>query len=183
MQLTNILMLLQWALRITAFIEIGLLVIAIALISIPQSARKAARTGSTFESLLYFKDVKFILLYLASAIMIFGFMVPPFYLPTYIEVVSGASANTGSSLSATYNAGSILGRLCVGLLGDTRLGRFNVVLTCMILSGTFQLVFWLPAHGNIGLTFAFAALEGFVSGGYIGLLPVVLAQIFPSEKL
>jgi MFS transporter, MCT family, solute carrier family 16 (monocarboxylic acid transporters), member 10 len=51
-----------------------------------------------------------------------------------------------------------------------------------ILSGVQCLAMWLVTS-NVGVLVAFASLYGFCSGIFIAVLPVIVAQITPVEKL
>ena len=60
-----------------------------------------------------FRDPKFVLLLIGSAIGTFPLFVPPFFIPLYAGSL-GISATVGSLLLATFNLSSGLGRLGFG---------------------------------------------------------------------
>lgn len=53
----------------------------------------------------------------------------------------------------------------------------------MILSGLVQLLVWAIPKGSLPAAYVFALLYGAFGGGYIGLMPLVLAHIFDRNKL
>ena len=79
------------------------------------------------------------------------------------------------------NAASILGRILGGFVADET-GPANIVYPMTILSGVQCLGMWLVTS-DVGVLVAFVLLYGFCSGIFIAVLPVIVAQISPEEKL
>lgn len=91
----------------------------------------------------------------------------------------------GAGVNSTFNAGSVIGRLGLGFIADTRLGKINTYAIAVLTSGLLQFVSWLAAvsDGNRAATFLFAVLFGLAGGGELGLYPTVLADLFPEADL
>ncbi|KAF8520758.1 major facilitator superfamily domain-containing protein [Hysterangium stoloniferum] len=138
---------------------------------------------SFWSGINMFKDPKFVMLYCASGLSIFGYMIPYYYVPTYAQTQFNASPLVGSILSAILDLGLVVGRVALGFAADSKLGTVNSIVTAMVLAGICQFAFWLPASDSLPLLYIFAFLYGIFGGGYIGLLPAVLARIFDSNLL
>jgi len=83
------------------------------------------------------------------------------------------------------NLASALGRIVLGAVADTRVGRMNTVLIGMGAAGMSQWLWWSLANykGSYGLAMAGSVMYGFLGGGYIGIFPVVLAHVFDHRRL
>ncbi|OTB00350.1 hypothetical protein M426DRAFT_324392 [Hypoxylon sp. CI-4A] len=101
------------------------------------------------------------------------------FLPfNYIQLQAqeqGIDASIIPYLLPILNAVSILGRILPGFLGD-KFGRFNVMISISGLSGVITLALWVPGKSTAA-TVVYGAVFGFSSGGFISLLPAVVAQI------
>ena len=88
-----------------------------------------------------FKDVRFILLLIGTAVAIFPLFVPPFFLPLYGTSI-GLSTTTSSFLLAGYNLASAAGRIGFGLGADALLGSLNSLGLCLFLVAFSTLLIW-----------------------------------------
>ncbi|KAL5383367.1 hypothetical protein DPSP01_006052 [Paraphaeosphaeria sporulosa] len=79
------------------------------------------------------------------------------------------------------NASSIIGRILGGLAADST-GAGNAVYPMTILSGLLCLGTW-AVTSSIPLLVIFVLLYGFCSGVFVAVLPVIVAQITPADKL
>lgn len=61
-----------------------------------------------------------------------------------------------------------MGRIFLGLAGDSKLGVMNSIVSGMALAGLCQFVLWLPASNSLPLLYVFSFVYGFFGGGYIG---------------
>lgn len=84
-------------------------------------------------------------------------------------------------LVTVVNAGTIPGRFITGYLAD-RLGRFNVIITSIFLTGVVNLAIWMPFGYNLKVLYAYAFLYGCCSGSIFSLLPVCCGQICKTEQ-
>lgn len=89
---------------------------------------------------------------------------------------------------AIMNVGGLVGRIVPAALSD-RVGRFNILFPCALLSGISCLALWLPASfastqsGRVALEVTFALSFGFSSGGFIALINACIAQISKTEEV
>ncbi|KAJ2500316.1 hypothetical protein GGH96_002813 [Coemansia sp. RSA 1972] len=121
---------------------------------------------------------KFVLLFVSSLFAAGGYYAPYYYMPPYVEGVrEGWSAN----ISSILNAGSIVGRVVIGLLADY-LGPLNSLLLSSVLSTIAVLVLWLPFK-SLGTLVASAVIFGFCSGSLVSLIPVITANLFGIKRL
>ncbi|KAJ1854797.1 hypothetical protein GGH12_002595 [Coemansia sp. RSA 1822] len=123
---------------------------------------------------------KFVLLFVSSLFAAGGYYAPYYYMPPYVESVlkqEGWSAN----ISSILNAGSIVGRVVIGLLADY-LGPLNSLLLSSALSTIAVLVLWLPFK-SLGTLIASAVIFGFCSGSLVSLIPVITANLFGIKRL
>ncbi|KIJ57248.1 hypothetical protein M422DRAFT_198681 [Sphaerobolus stellatus SS14] len=172
----------QWALWISAAIAAFLNFIALFFFKVRTNPR-SVRQKSIWSGLKLFKDPKFVTLYCASALTVFGYLVPYFYVPTYAQTQLQASATTGAILAAIIDLGMAIGRVLLGLMADSRIGALNTLSGAMALSGIVHFTFWLPASNSLPLLYIFAFTYGFFGGGYIGLYPAVLVRLFDPNQL
>lgn len=177
----------QWALWVMASISAALHVIAIILIKDPpilnlQENWRAERR-SYRDELGIFKDPKFVTLYIANVLSLFGYLVPFFYIPTFAQTQLGSSAFVGAVLAADMDFGMSLGRIILGYFANSSFGTMNVIIISMAISALGQICLWLPSTDSIILLFICAFVYGFFGGGSAGIVPVVLAQIFPPNRL
>lgn len=76
---------------------------------------------------------------------------------------------------------SIVGRVVSGLVAD-KLGRFNSIIIVAFLLGAFTVALWIPAKNSAAII-AYGVLFGFASGGFIPLVPSVIAQILDVREI
>ena len=114
------------------------------------------------------------LLVLASFLIFFGLFLPLNFVILQALTV-GTDPDLASYLLAILNAVSILGRTLPGWLGD-RYGRFNVLTSTNFFSSIIVLALWLPSKSTAPVV-VFAALYGFSSGAFVGMIPACIAQI------
>ena len=87
----------------------------------------------------------------------------------------GVSSNTAFYTLAVLNAGSILGRIAPAYLSDA-CGRFNILAPSAFFTGLSTLVFWTFAKSIVPIMM-YAAVYGFFSGAFNGLIVPCIAQI------
>lgn len=124
---------------------------------------------------------KFFILYLISNTVSFFALFPPlFFLPSYAASMN-ASPNITKYILTIANAGSVIGRILPGFVGD-KIGRVNSLIPCLFFSGLTTLVFWLPCRGD-ALLVVFAITFGISSGAVVSLGPATLGQLFGVANL
>lgn len=162
-----------WAMRITAFLILGLMVIA----NLTLRSRLPPKGWSAWqlsEFTKHFKDSKFTFTVLAACLFFFGMFLPFNYI-----VVSAKQNGMGPELAAylvsILNAASVIGRILPGWIGD-KVGRYNIMILISYASGILVLALWLTTTGNLP-TILFASFYGFTTGAFVSLAPACLAQI------
>lgn len=186
-----------WAMRICAFLILGLLLVAMLTVKsrLPPKPR-------AFELKVFwepFLDTRFNLVTISSFLFFMGLFIPI----NFIEVqaaASGMSTRLAGYLISILNAAryatpsilahrnaqllmfhSIFGRIIPGILAD-KFGRFNMQLFMSFFAGIIVLALALPASSNAAFI-VFAILYGFASGAYVSLAPAQIAYISKVEQI
>ncbi|KAI0389301.1 MFS general substrate transporter [Xylariaceae sp. FL0594] len=121
-----------------------------------------------------FRDIRYSLVVAASFFVFWGLYLPFNFINLQAQQ-QGVSPDLVPYILPILNAVGIFGRIIPGMVAD-RAGRFNVTILVTALSAVFTLALWIPGKST-ATTFIFGALYGFASGGYISLIPPVIAQI------
>lgn len=192
-----------WAMRISAFLILALLIIAILTVTTHNPPKFQPITWKRMTT--PFTEFPFLCLTIGLLLFTFGVYVPIDYISVE-AAAAGVDANLVLYLIPILNAGryvcyyykdnvclymnvsmltdvlfSLFGRLFSGFAGD-KWGRFNVFVTVCYLTAIFTLGLWIPAS-TTGSRIAFATLFGFMSGAYVALLPALVLQISPPTEI
>ncbi|TEB24234.1 MFS general substrate transporter [Coprinellus micaceus] len=125
-------------------------------------------------------DTRFSLLVVGSCFVALGLFTPFFYIVEYARHLPAAEGFNPYYVLAILNAGGILGRIAPAWLSDT-FGHYNLLLPAAFLAGLSCVTLWLCAR-TLVLLLAFAAVYGFLSGGFVSLItPCVVRISDPSE--
>jgi MFS family permease len=167
-----------WAMRISAFLMLFLLIIANMTIRDhhPPQPNKVTRA----QLVKPFAEPQFVLVAAGLFCFSYGVFVPINYLPAQATAV-GMDPNLVQYLIPILNAASLFGRLGAGIVAD-KVGRYNVFIVVCYMSGIWILVLWLADTSNAALI-AFAVLFGFFSGAYVSLVTPLVMQISPIAEL
>ncbi|KAI0711315.1 major facilitator superfamily domain-containing protein [Earliella scabrosa] len=159
-----------WGVRASAFLTLGLLVIANLTMTtrttIIKASPQAPRSG---QSLL--RDYPYWIAAAGATLTVLGLYIPYFYLQLFVNV-HGLSPTLAFYSVAVLNAASFFGRNILNFAAD-HVGQFNV--TCPVSVISAGLVFVMFAATTTDGVIAFAILYGFFSGGFASLLPATLA--------
>ncbi|KAF2994039.1 hypothetical protein E8E13_000394 [Curvularia kusanoi] len=166
-----------WAMRITAFLYLALLLVALAMLR--SRLEHTPSRSRLIELLNPLREWYISSLGIAGFLVFLGVFLPYNYLVVE-AVAAGMDRTLADSLLVVMSATSILGRIVPGWAGD-RLGRFNVTITLTFLSSLFVLAVWGPAS-NDSIRVAFSALYGFTSGAFVSMVPTLIAQVCPDPK-
>jgi MFS family permease len=167
-----------WAMRVTAFIILALLVIVNTTVKAFTPPQPRKLTLEMFWRPL--TEYQYSSLAIGLAIFTWGMYVPMNYLQ--VEAVSnGMRASLVEYLVSMFGAGSLFGRLLAGVFGD-RFGLFNVFITVCYIAALLILALWIPAY-NDACRIAFAVLYGFFSGAYVSQMPALAAQVSPLRDI
>lgn len=117
----------------------------------------------------------------AYALQVFAFFVgfmglymPFFYGQVYALRNSITNPNLSFYLLAIMNSASIFGRIIPNFIAD-RLGPFNVVIPCTLISGILCFCF-IKATSSAGLI-VLMGFYGFFSGTYVSIPPTIIVQL------
>ncbi|KAK0706027.1 major facilitator superfamily domain-containing protein [Lasiosphaeria miniovina] len=176
----------RWTLRIyAAFNLVAGLPIAWA---VPKSRFAAASTAegperrNTHVSRALASRATFIFSAVAAFLQAAGAQLPLSFIPSY-TVVLGLDASKGATLLAASNAINAVSRILTGYAGD-RFGRQNTLVLTLLLAATSVFAFWLSSllattsSASLPLWLAFIVLYSFSAGGYYGLFPALIAEVF-----
>ncbi|KAF1960694.1 MFS general substrate transporter [Byssothecium circinans] len=169
----------EWSLRVVALIIAVCYTIAL-LVSdtkAPNNPTKSLRRLFDFKGFL---DRRYSVLVAGAFLAMLGQFVPYYYIGAY-TVDTYPEAPAGPYLLPVMNASSFLGRILGGLAADNT-GPSNTTYPMTILAGLLCLGMWATTALVQVLT-SFVILYGFCSGVFIAVLPVIIAQITPAERL
>ncbi|OJJ53835.1 hypothetical protein ASPSYDRAFT_1163183 [Aspergillus sydowii CBS 593.65] len=167
-----------WAMRISAFLILSLLIIATATVKTrnPPMSKRATK-DQIIQSLT---EMGFVAVMIGIFLFTIGFFVPVTYL--VVQAISaGMDPNLAHYLVPILNAGSLVGRLISGFAGD-KIGRYNTFIIVCYLTGIMTLALWIPANSDQAII-TFAVLFGFFSGAYVSLIAALIVQISPLREI
>ncbi|RDW63988.1 hypothetical protein BP5796_10490 [Coleophoma crateriformis] len=167
-----------WAMRIAAFLVLGLLIIANLTVKsrLPHTPKKL----QFMAFIKPFSEPAFTLMCTGSFLFVFGLFLPFNFITLQAQSI-GMSSHLSGYLIPILNAASIFGRIFPGIAGD-RWGRYNVLMFTSVFSFIIILALWLPSKSNAP-AIVFAALYGFSSGAWISTSPAIIAQISPIREI
>ncbi len=121
------------------------------------------------------------LLYAAQALVSVAIFTPFSHLPAYAEQ-TGIDPVRAAGLVGVIGAASVVGRLTLGPVAD-RVGLLLTYRLCFVAIGV-SFGFWLwPTGASYGVLAVHAAILGVGYGGFVALLPGVLAERFGLRQL
>ncbi|RDL31536.1 Monocarboxylate transporter [Venustampulla echinocandica] len=167
-----------WSIRIIAFIAFGCYLAGTMLVKPRLPIGRQRRVAIDFRA---FKSPR--LCFLAVAVFSFEFIIfgCAALLPTYVRY-SGLSLDTQYYSLTVLNSMSLIGRVIPGFAAD-RVGRFNILLSLVLITLIVMAAVWLPfGSRNEGTLYAVVAIFGFGSGGWLSLAPVCAGQLCGTEE-
>ncbi|KAE8154689.1 major facilitator superfamily domain-containing protein [Aspergillus avenaceus] len=168
----------KWAIRVIAFTALACYTLGFTLIKrrLPASTQSRATVD-----LRAFKSPR--LCFLAVAVFSFEFIIfgCAALLPTYVRY-AGLPTDIQFYSLTVLNAMSFMGRVLPGIAADL-LGRFNILLSLVVLTLLIMAAVWLPFGSRSEATlYAVVAVFGFGSGGWLSLAPVCAGQLCKTEE-
>ncbi|MCJ1247159.1 hypothetical protein MMC30_004371 [Trapelia coarctata] len=165
-----------WAVRAMAFIMLGTLALAIALLR----PRLPPRKSGPFYDLAALKDPAYTSFVLGLTLAFIAFFIPFFYAQSYALNIH-MDADLSFYLLSIMNAAGMIGRLLPNAVAD-KVGNLNIIVPCAFLSALFLFV-WIAATTQPSLI-AVSVLYSFFSGGLMALPPAVIVFLAPNlQKL
>ncbi|OCL10364.1 major facilitator superfamily transporter [Glonium stellatum] len=167
-----------WAMRICAFLILGLLIFANLTVR-----SRIAPTKRPFSPMAFVRPLKEPSFFLLTAAVFFFYwgMFTPFTFIVEEARTHGMSQHLANYLVPILNGASVIGRTVPNVVAD-KVGRFNVMIVMTAFTTILILALWLPATGNVPIVL-FAALFGISSGAGIGLTPALCAQVSPIKDI
>ncbi|KAJ1801362.1 hypothetical protein LPJ59_000363 [Coemansia sp. RSA 2399] len=166
-----------WALRITGIIIF--VVNSVASLFMRNRLHVEAREKIIDFSVV--RDPKFMLVFMGAICCVTGYFTPFFELPTFAIQKMGKSNSFSDNLVTIINAASVVGRVGTGQIAPF-LGTINTMAGCMFIASLSILILWLPFQAT-GTVIACAIVYGLFCGGFISLLPVVMANIWGVQRI
>lgn len=120
------------------------------------------------------------LMYLSQVLLSVAIFTPFAHLPAYAES-AGIAPVTAAGLVGTVGAASVVGRLALGPVAS-RLGLFRTYRGCFAAIGV-SFALWLWPGGGYPALVVHAVVFGVGYGGFVALLPGVVARRFGIERL
>ncbi|UKZ52798.1 hypothetical protein TrVGV298_006585 [Trichoderma virens] len=167
-----------WSMRISAFLILALLIIAI--ITVKTHNPPKFQPITVKRMVTPFTEFQFFCLSMGLLLFTFGLYTPINYIS--VEAAeAGMDPNLVLYLIPILNAGSLFGRIFSGYAGD-KWGRYNVFIGVCYMAGIFVLGLWIPAS-TTAARIAFATLFGFFSGAYVALIAALVVQVSPPTEI
>ncbi|KAF7712071.1 Uncharacterized protein PECH_004922 [Penicillium ucsense] len=161
-----------WAMRICAFLILGMLVISN--VTLRSRIKHTKKPFDIMNFVRPLKDKKFMITVAACFCFFWGMFLPFTFVITQAQRY-GMSEHLSLYLIPILNAASVFGRTIPGYLAD-RVGRYNIMIFFSYLSAILVLALWLPSRSNVP-AIIFSALYGFSSGAFVSIVPALIAQI------
>ncbi|VDB99736.1 unnamed protein product [Peniophora sp. CBMAI 1063] len=166
-----------WGVRASAFIVLGLLLLANVLMHPRNAITSSEKPKPNLAS--YFTDWPYIFTIAGAFFVLFGLFFPYFYLQLF-SVLHGLDNTFAFYTIAILNAAALPGRIVPNLFVP-RFGIFNVLAFCSV--ACFALMFAMFGTTSVASVTVFAILYGFFSGAFFTLITVAVATLArePSE--
>ncbi|KAM0552016.1 hypothetical protein ACHAPJ_008126 [Fusarium lateritium] len=161
-----------WMMRTMAFMFLFLL--GIACLTVKSRLPPRPKPFVFMEYINGLRELPLLITVIGYFLFMWGMFLPFNYVLLQAEA-AGMSETLIPYLLPILNAVSILGRIIPGIIAD-KLGRYNVMIFITFISALFCLVIWIPVKDTAGIV-VFAVIFGFSSGGYISLVPTLIAQL------
>ncbi|GBE86407.1 major facilitator superfamily domain-containing protein [Sparassis latifolia] len=162
-----------WTVRYTAFMTLGLLVIANCIMTTRMPSAKELQNRRSPDIMSILTDTPYMIAALGAFFCLWGLFYPYFYLQVFVED-HGLSPTLAFYTIAILNAGSVPGRCLPNLIGDI-IGPFNVFIPCCFICGA--LMFAMFGCTSPGGVIVFSILFGFFSGACIAINPPALVSL------
>lgn len=167
----------SFALRIMAVYSASLLLVAIVILHRRLPTVQSNGTRCCGDPILTERNFVFFLL--SSMLFQAPFQVPYAILPSFVEDLGYSSEFAGIAI-AMVGLGSAVGRVALGW-GADKIGRLQAFKGALVVNAAAMVLF-VFISGKVAIV-VFALLVGFSAGGYIALIPAVLADFYGPARL
>ncbi|KAE8268368.1 hypothetical protein A4X09_0g3980 [Tilletia walkeri] len=165
---------LGWTLRAIAFVQLGGLLVAIALIQ-----DRFPKGGAPLPFKDYFSPRTTNCFMFGGMLLYLGQYIPYFFITPY-GVYRGASPSMAFYFASILNGSTFFGRLVLGTLADRVTGHFNTLAATTAITGL--LAFVMTAASSNAAIIVWAAFYGFFSGAIQSLFTPALARLAGSPQ-
>ncbi|KAJ2827723.1 hypothetical protein IWW50_001745, partial [Coemansia erecta] len=166
-----------WSLRITGII----IFVANTVACLFMRNRLKVQSRDKVVDFGIFRDIRFIFVFIGAICATTGYFTPLFSMPSFAAQIAHKSDSFGINLLTIINAASTLGRIGTGEVARF-FGNINTLVVCTLVSALSILVLWLPFHAG-GTLIASAIVYGLFCGGFIGLVPVIMAKLWGVQRI
>jgi len=164
-----------WGVRATAFMDIGLLVLANMIMKAkPQAIKRPGLEHGGFGAIM--RDAPFWMSTIGCGLLFIGVFVPVFYIQLFTQL-HGLSPSLSFYTISILNAASLFGRILPNFIADL-CGVLNVLIVCTALTGA--LTFVMLAATTVAGAVVFTLFYGFFSGAVISLATPAAASFSKS---
>ncbi|KAF5004708.1 hypothetical protein FDECE_8819 [Fusarium decemcellulare] len=161
-----------WALRIIAFVCLGLC--SIACLTLRKRLPNNKRAGASID-LGALRELRFGVTTFSVFLIEFAVFIPYTYIVSY-ALAAGFESKRAHMLNVLLNVGAVPGRALPGYAAD-RFGSFNTMCVTAFACALFIWTVWLTAGASQVQSTAFTILFGFWSGAAISLTPVCISRV------
>jgi MFS family permease len=161
-----------WMMRTMAFMFLVLL--GVACFTVKSRLPPRPRPFVFMEYISGLREIPILITVIGFFLFMWGMFLPFNYVLLQAQA-AGMSQTLIPYLLPILNAVSIFGRIIPGIIAD-KIGRYNVMIAITFISALFCLCVWIPVNNTAGIV-VFAVIFGFSSGGYISLVPTLIAQL------
>lgn len=165
-----------WAIRVIAFIALGLLSVSIAIM---KSRLAPPQTARRMVDLAAFTNISYTFFTAGLFLTFIGLYIPIFDVVVNAQAGSHVSEDMSFYILSILNAGSAFGRVIPGQLADVY-GSLEIIIICTLCSAIFAYG-WIGIH-NLGGSIAFAIVYGFMSGAVVSIQASVVASLVPDVR-
>ena len=166
-----------WACRTIAFVTVPGNLYAVVVLRLPEQAVR--KEGRALVDWSMAKEHVFRMLCASAFVVFVGLYIPVFFVQEYAAVKTDLGREVVRYLVPVLMTGQTVGRVLPNVVAE-RIGTLNVSVGITV--GCAVLAFaWVAVASSVGVM-VWAVLYGFVSGGYVSLLPPLVVG-FGSEHV
>lgn len=155
-----------WTTRVLGFMAFGMFLIPILVMK--ERVKPAQRKSRPIIDQSVFTDRPFVLFVIATMIGFIALTIALFYLSLFALKKKITDENLAFYIVPVYNAASVFGRIAPNFLSD-RIGPFNVIAPCAIITGILLFCLIPICAGNLGGIVVLTILLGFFSGVFVAI--------------
>ncbi|KAH8651378.1 major facilitator superfamily domain-containing protein [Xylariales sp. PMI_506] len=167
-----------WTIRIVAFLALGIL--SFSCITVRSRLPPQPRMLVFRDYVNGLRDPVMATTALSIFLFFWGLFLPYNFVILQAEA-QGMDPSLASYMVPILNGVGILGRVIPAIVAD-KVGNYNIAIMSAIVSGIICLALWMPGHSTVALI-VYLILFGFTSGGYVSLVPALIAQISDIKEI